>query len=219
MCVASRRGVDHRACPGPAHCLGFRSIGRALVKYMQRVLVFEQTLCGVSRLHATATTVRYTRCTGMLSLCMGQHSRFLVKSCLFWLLPSSQPMLIPNAIALSIEVIRTASMGRSDILQPLSFLNDRGASLFTRRIGILRYAELSERFQKGLCQCYSARWSRSLSFDVKLYTIRRSNRIPATQATGAASSFSTLNTTYLLGRRIANLRPAFREVLETGGIR
>lgn len=166
MCVASRRGVDHRACPGPAHCLGFRSIGRALVKYMQRVLVTEQTLCGDSRLHATATTVRYTRCTGMLSLCMGQHSRFLVKSCLFWLLPSSQPMLIPNAIALSIEVIRTASMGRSFGCS-LAKKHILGVSLIlsSRRYSERLYdAGLKARFQKGLIQLYLGEWSRAFSF-------------------------------------------------------
>lgn len=184
MCLASRRGDDHRACPGQAHCLGFRSIGRALVKYMQRVLVTEQTLCGDNRLQATATTVRYTRWTGMLSSCMGQHSRFLVKSCLFWLLPSNQPMLNPKPMAGISVMDRIVNMGRS--FGCSLWLNHiLGASLFlsSRRYGERLYdAGLKARFQKGLCRLYTARWSRALSFATK--------------------------STYLLGRRIANLRPA-----------
>ena len=187
MCVASRRGVDHRACPGPAHCLGFRSIGRALVKYMQRVLVTEQTLYGDSRLQATATTVRYTRWTFRLWSLFGQHSMFSVKSCLFWLLPSSQPMLIPKPMAGIRVMDKIVIMGRS--FNGLVVHTKMVASLIlsSRRYGERLYdAGLKARFQKGLCRLYTARWSRALSFATK--------------------------STYLLGRRIANLRPAFTGV-------
>lgn len=71
----------------------------------------------------------------------------------------------------------------------ISSLNDRGASLIlsSRRYGERLYdAELKARFQKGLCRLYTARWSRAFSFATK--------------------------SAYLLGRRIANLRPAFTVV-------
>ena len=147
MGVTCRREHCPRTCRRQAHCLAFPGIIRHLVKYMQRVLVTEQTLCGDSRLQATATTVRYTRCTGMLSSCMGRSFNGLV--------------------------VHT-KMGASLILS-------------SRRYSERLYdAGLKARFHKGLCRLYTARWSRALSFATK--------------------------STYLLGRRIANLRPAFTGV-------
>ena len=70
---------------------------------------------------------------------------------------------------------------------------DCSAALLMCSFGKLRYAWLNERFQKGPFWLYTEGWNRSLSFATK--------------------------STYLLGRRLANLRPAFREVVEIGGIR
>ena len=122
---------------------------------------------------------------------LGQHSRFLVKSCLFWLLPSSHPILMPNAIAVNNDGIRTESMGRSfgcslwikHILGASLILSSQAAGCRFHKAG------LKARFQKGPGL---TGWSRALSFATK--------------------------STYLLGRRLANLRPAFREVVDTGGI-
>lgn len=154
---------------------------------MQRVLVTEQTLCGDNRLQATATTVRYTRWTLRLWSLFGQHSMFSVSSCLFKAFPLEKPIVNPNRIPVNTAGIRTASMGRS--FNGLVVHTKMGASLIlsSRRYGERLYdAGLKARLQKGIIQLYLGEWSRALSFATK--------------------------STYLLGRRIANLRPAFTGV-------
>jgi len=166
MGVIGRREPRPRTCRRQAHCLAFPGIIRHLVKYMQRVLVTEQTLCGDSRLQATATTVRYTRWTFRLWSLFGQHSMFSVSSCLFWLLPSSQPMLIPKPMAGIRVMDKIVIMGRSFGCS-LAKKHILGGSLIlsSKRYGERLYdAGLKARFQKGLCRLYTARWSCALSF-------------------------------------------------------
>lgn len=96
--------------------------------------------------------------------------------------------------------------GRFSIIQARHSDCNTGASRFVRRIGILRYAGLKARLQKGLIQLYLGEWSCALSFAT-----------PLPMAFGDRGSVCRARliytkSTYLLGRRIANLRPAFTGV-------
>jgi hypothetical protein len=155
---AYSRRLGDRACGRKVNCVDIGDFfPRALVKYMQRVLVAEQSLCGDSLLQATATTVRYTRCTLRLWSLFGQHSMFSVKSCLFRAFPLEKPIVKPNSIPVNTDGIRIASMGRSFRFS-LAKKHILGASIVCQEAGI------KARLQKGLIQLYLGEWSCALIF-------------------------------------------------------
>lgn len=154
---------------------------------MQRDLVRKHILAGVMFSHDIATIVRYMRETCKSPMACEQRSSLVETSCLFWDKPKYRPTVKPILKADSARIINPfmgLSFGCS-----LAKKHILGVSLIlsSRRYGERLYdAGLKARFQKGLCRLYTARWSRALSFATK--------------------------STYLLGRRIANLRPAFTGV-------